>query len=51
MIKVREIWVGNIPSGLSEQSLYNLFFIYGEISKMEYYPDKVKIINIEIFVY
>jgi hypothetical protein len=41
MLKVREIWVGNLPSGLSEQSLYNMFFIFGEIARMDYNQERV----------
>lgn len=34
-VRVREIWVGNLPNGISESTLYNNFFIYGEIAKIE----------------
>ena len=34
-VKVREIWVGNLPNSINEQSLYNQFFIFGEIAKMD----------------
>jgi hypothetical protein len=34
-IKVREIWVKNLPLSAGEASLYKEFFIYGEISKIE----------------
>lgn len=34
-VRVREIWVGNLPSSITEQSLYNQFFIFGEIARME----------------
>jgi RNA recognition motif-containing protein len=34
-IRVREIWVGNLPNNITEQSLYNQFFIFGEIAKMD----------------
>jgi len=41
-VRVREIWVGNLPNSITEQSLYNQFFIFGEISRMEthFQPDK-----------
>ena len=34
-IKVREIWIGNLPNGTTKSTLYKIFFIYGEISKIE----------------
>ena len=34
-IKIREIWVTNLPLSTDEASLYKEFFIYGEISKIE----------------
>ena len=34
-IKVREIWVKNLPLSVNEAALYKEFFIYGEISKIE----------------
>jgi RNA recognition motif-containing protein len=34
-VRVREIWVGALPNSITEQSLYNQFFIFGEISKMD----------------
>ena len=35
IIKVREIWVTNLPLSTDESKLYKEFFIYGEISKIE----------------
>lgn len=32
--KVREIWVGNLPTNVNESLIYNNFFIYGEISEI-----------------
>jgi RNA recognition motif-containing protein len=40
--KVREVWVGNLPSGISEQTLYNNFFIYGEIARLDLHSEKVR---------
>jgi hypothetical protein len=51
MVKVREIWVGNLPQGLPEQSLYNIFFIYGEIARMEYNQERVFYFNLELCLY
>ena len=34
-IKVREIWVKNLPLSANEINLYKEFFIYGEISKID----------------
>ncbi len=34
-VRVREIWVGGLPNSINEQSLYNQFFIFGEISRMD----------------
>ena len=34
-IKIREIWVTNLPLSTDEAILYKEFFIYGEISKIE----------------
>jgi RNA recognition motif-containing protein len=39
-IKVREIWVGNLPDNMSESKLYRYFFIHGEIEKMEVHSSK-----------
>jgi len=41
--KVREVWVGNLPSGMTEKKLYQHFFIYGEIENIELYPQKVRL--------
>jgi RNA recognition motif-containing protein len=51
MVKVREIWVGNLPSSLSDQSLYNMFFIYGEIVRMDYNQERVILFNLELCIY
>ena len=34
-VRVREIWVTNLPLSTNESQLYKHFFIYGEISKIE----------------
>jgi RNA recognition motif-containing protein len=34
-IRVRELWVGNLPSNITEKKIYSYFFIYGEIEKIE----------------
>ena len=34
-LKVRELWIGNLPSDITEQTLYKYFFMYGEITKIE----------------
>ncbi|MCQ2820003.1 MAG: hypothetical protein MJ252_22275 [archaeon] len=39
-IKVREIWVGNLPEGMTEEKLHKIFFIYGEISRIDKMRDK-----------
>ena len=38
--KVREIWIGNLPQGTTKINLYKIFFIYGEISKIELNTEK-----------
>ena len=40
-VKVREIWVGNLPNETSHDTIYNNFFIFGEISKIELHQDRV----------
>ena len=35
IINVREIWITNLPLSTDEPKLYNEFFVYGEISKIE----------------
>lgn len=37
---MREIWVGNLPDNISENTLYKAFFIYGEISNIEIHREK-----------
>lgn len=39
-VKVREIWVGNLPIGINESTLYKNFFIYGEITKIDIHSEK-----------
>ena len=39
-VKVREIWVGNLPIGITEATLHKTFFIYGEITKIEIHNEK-----------
>ncbi len=34
-IRVRELWVGNLPEGITEKKLYSHFFIYGEIENID----------------
>ena len=34
-LKVRELWIGNLPQDINEQTLYKYFFMYGEITKIE----------------
>jgi hypothetical protein len=41
-IRVRELWLGNLPETISENKLYSHFFIYGEIDKIEINPHKVR---------
>lgn len=40
-MRVRELWLGNLPEGVTEEVLYQHFFIYGEIDKIEIFPHKV----------
>ena len=40
-VKVREIWIGNLPNGTNYDTIYTNFFIYGEISKIELYHERV----------
>ncbi len=35
IIRMREIWVGNLAGSVTETTLYNYFFIYGEIDKID----------------
>lgn len=39
-VKVREIWVGNLPIEINEQILHKTFFIYGEISRIDIHTRK-----------
>ena len=34
-VKVREIWIGNLPDTITKEILYKTFFIYGEISSID----------------
>jgi len=40
VIRMREIWVGNLPPDVTEATLYNHFFIYGEIDKIDIFAFK-----------
>ena len=39
-VRVRELWLGNLPDSINEKKLYSHFFIYGEIEKIEISPHK-----------
>jgi RNA recognition motif-containing protein len=39
-LRVRELWVGNLPESITEKKLYSNFFIYGEIDRIEIVPHK-----------
>jgi hypothetical protein len=39
---IREICIGNIPKNLSNDKLYEIFFIFGDISKIEYVREQVR---------
>ncbi len=39
-LRVRELWVGNLPENITEKKLYSNFFIYGEIDRIEIVPHK-----------
>ena len=47
-VRVREIWVGNLPSTITERTLYSHFFIYGEIENIEIVA---RVVNIYIYIY
>lgn len=34
-VRVRELWLGNLPESITEKILYSHFFIYGDIEKIE----------------
>lgn len=34
-LRVRELWVGNLPANITEKKLYSHFFIFGEIEKID----------------
>jgi len=34
-VRVRELWVGNLPDSITKETLYSHFFIYGEIEDIE----------------
>lgn len=42
-VRVRELWIGNLPENISEKRLYSHFFIFGEIEKIEIFAHKVTI--------
>lgn len=39
-VRVREIWVGNLPDKTSKELLSKTFFVFGEISDIELHSDK-----------
>lgn len=39
-VRVRELWVGNLPDKVNENMIYSHFFIYGEIDQIEFYPNE-----------
>eukprot|EP01022_Parablepharisma_sp_SALTPOND_P022744 TRINITY_DN463_c0_g1_i1.p1 TRINITY_DN463_c0_g1~~TRINITY_DN463_c0_g1_i1.p1 ORF type:complete len:683 (-),score=57.33 TRINITY_DN463_c0_g1_i1:2519-4567(-) len=40
VIRMREVWVGNLAQTVTETTLYNYFFIYGEIEKIDVFALK-----------
>lgn len=40
VVRMREIWVGNLAQDVTEAMLYNHFFIYGEIEKIDVFGFK-----------
>ena len=48
--RVREIWLGNLPNNISESTLYNNFFIYGEIAKIDLHSDRVLLLKLNFFI-
>ena len=40
VVRIREIWVGNLPNSVTDVILYNHFFIYGEIEKIDTFGSK-----------
>lgn len=40
VVRMREIWVGNLPSDVTEAMLYNHFFIYGDVEKIDVFAFK-----------
>jgi RNA recognition motif-containing protein len=34
-VKVRELWVSNLPYDVTKDQIYTIFFVYGEIEKIE----------------
>lgn len=34
-MRVRELWVGNLPEGATKEMVYSHFFIFGEIEAVE----------------
>lgn len=51
-VKVREIWIGNLPNVTNYDTIYTNFFIYGEISKIELHQERVSpILYIELLLY
>lgn len=43
IVNVREIIVENIPEKLTNDKLYEIFFIFGDISKIEFIKKEVRI--------
>jgi hypothetical protein len=42
-LNIREITVENIPEKLTNEKIYEIFFIFGDISKIEFLREQVKI--------
>ncbi len=40
MVRVREVWVGNLASTVTEAKLYAYFFVYGEIERIDMFMFK-----------
>ena len=34
-VRVRELWIGNLPESITKEQLYSHFFICGEIEEIE----------------
>lgn len=47
-MRVRELWIGNLPENITESKIYSHFFIYGEIDKIEINPHKVNLMKFKV---